>query len=371
MTRASPVLRDRIFRAYWEFAAERHRIFERRLAGEPPPWTDDPILANYRFCNAFRASDRVSQGLIRNAAYGGPSSAEDVFLRVALYRLFSRPSTWDLLETRVGPITASDFRAEQYGKVLDSAFSKGETLYTAAFILAPSSVYGFARKHRNHLALLEAMLADGLPDRVAASESLEAVYWELRKWPMLGPFMAYQLAIDLNYSTILDHSEDEFTVPGPGAIRGLKKVFAETRGWKPHELVRWLQDQRGMVGDEMGIEPPTLLGRPLQLIDCQNLLCEVDKYSRVAFPELSSSRSRIKQTFEPDPEPLRLFYPPKWSLEVPPDAAYGAPRASRPEEPCTGLAVTGGCIPSVAGVAEHANVQSVCLGGRQVEQPEL
>ena len=34
---------------------------------------------------------------------------------------------------------------------------------------------------------------------------------------MIGPFMGYQLAIDLNYSEHLEFSEDEFTMPGPGA----------------------------------------------------------------------------------------------------------------------------------------------------------
>jgi hypothetical protein len=38
---------------YWRFAAERQRIFERRLAGDPPPWTSDRILREFKFCNVF------------------------------------------------------------------------------------------------------------------------------------------------------------------------------------------------------------------------------------------------------------------------------------------------------------------------------
>ena len=42
-----------------------------------------------------------------------------------------------------------------------------------------------------------------------------------------------------------------------------------------------------------------LNGRRLQLIDCQNLFCEVDKYARLAHPEITgySGRSRIRQRF--------------------------------------------------------------------------
>lgn len=39
------------------------------------------------------------------------------------------------------------------------------------------------------------MLGDGVPQRIARANSLEAVYNELRGWPLIGPLMAYQLAI--------------------------------------------------------------------------------------------------------------------------------------------------------------------------------
>ena len=52
--------RQEIFDTYWEFAAERQRVFYRRLHGYPSPWTEDKILLAYRFCNAFRAADRTA-----------------------------------------------------------------------------------------------------------------------------------------------------------------------------------------------------------------------------------------------------------------------------------------------------------------------
>jgi hypothetical protein len=52
----------------------------------------------------------------------------------------------------------------------------------------------------------------------------------------------------------------------------------------------------------------------LHAIDCQGLFCELDKYARVAFPELRSNRQRIKINFTPSTEPLPLFYPPKWDI---------------------------------------------------------
>ncbi|MBA7561842.1 hypothetical protein ES708_03488 [subsurface metagenome] len=65
-----------------------------------------------------------------------------------------------------------------------------------------------------------------------------------------------------------------------------------------------------------GLEFKSLWGRPLQLIDCQNLFCEVDKYARIAHPEIkgASKRKRIKQLFRPKQDQIEYWYPPKWGL---------------------------------------------------------
>lgn len=280
------------------------------------PWTSDAILREYRFCNVFRASDRVSQALIGVAYARDDFSAEDLFLRVTLFRLFSRPETWKLIEAEVGLLTAANFDEEQIGGVLDRAFEGGRRLYTAAFILCANDVFGHRRKHRNHLALVTSMLEADLPARLAEAPSLLAVYELLVEWPLIGPFMAYQLAIDLNYSPLLDFDENEFTVPGPGALRGLRKVFVDLGDLSPADAVHWLVDYQEAAEDDLGIAPPSLFGRPLHAIDCQNLLCEVDKYCRVAFPELESARTRIKQRFRPNHEPLHLAFPPKWGIDA-------------------------------------------------------
>lgn len=314
---SGPSVRSAVFETFWSFAAERHAVFERRLAGEPAPWTNNPIISNHRFCNSFRAADRVTQELVA-VAYADPSQhPENVFLRTVCFRLFSRPETWRLIENEVGPLSAATFDPDRLGDRLEAAQTEGAKLYTGAFILCADAAYGHRRKHRNHLSLLEAMLAAELPAQVAAAESLGAVYELLLTWPLIGPFMAYQLATDLNYTTIIDFDENEFTVPGPGALRGIAKVFHVLGDLDPPAAIQWLVDYQERCEIELGIRPPRLFGRALHAIDVQNLLCEVDKYSRVAFPELRSNRSRIKQRFVPDPALLPLTFPPKWELQIP------------------------------------------------------
>jgi hypothetical protein len=310
-TRARP----EVYRAYWKLAVRRQQIFEHRIAGDPEPWTTDPILQQYKFCNTFRASDRVSQFLIRDVIYDGKQrSDEDMLLRIIFFRLFSKPTTWRALEEAIGDISAASFADDRIAQTLDDLHARGETIYTSAFILCANKAYGHDRKHRNHLALLRAMRSGRLARAVARARGLRDVYDALIGYPLLGRFMAYQLAVDINYSELTSFDENDFTVAGPGAERGIRKCFLETSGRKAEAVISWMVEHQDGECERLGLDPPRLYGRPLHAIDCQGLFCELDKYARVAFPELRSNRQRIKATFTPTNEPLPLFYPPKWGI---------------------------------------------------------
>jgi hypothetical protein len=49
---------------------ERDRVYRNRVFDRLAPWTDDPIIAKNRFCNAWRCADTVSQQAIRIANSG-------------------------------------------------------------------------------------------------------------------------------------------------------------------------------------------------------------------------------------------------------------------------------------------------------------
>lgn len=322
-----PVARAEVLRAYWHVACERQRIFHARVAGAPGPWTDDPIFARYKFCNAYRASDRVSQDLIANVIYAdGTFTDADVLLRTVLYRLFSRPETWRALEAELGPVTTRSFSFAAIDRILQRRMDAGERNYTAAFILCANKAYGHDRKHRNHLALIEDMFASGtFCDQVAACGNLEQLNAALASWPLLGTFMAYQIATDIAYGPVGGFEEAAFTVAGPGAQRGIRKVFSDRAGWSDADIILMMCDEQERQIADLGLRFEDLWGRRLQPIDCQNLFCETDKYSRVAFPQLTSNRSKIKQTFTPAGPLPTPFYPPKWQIN---ERAAGSAQAT-------------------------------------------
>jgi hypothetical protein len=308
-----------VFDSYWRFAAERQAIFFRRLAGMPAPWTDDPILARHRFTNAYRAADRVSQFLIREVIYGDGRSQtpRETLFRVMLFRLFNKIETWQLLEQHLGKLAWDGFDSKAYDRFLTHAMAHGAKLYSAAYIIPPVKWSGGdGVKHRGHLHLLQTALSGDLTDALTQARSLDQVFAILKQLPSFGDFLAFQLAIDLNYSALIDFPEDTFVVAGPGARDGIAKCFDNAGEFAPEEIIGLMHDRQEREFERLDLSFQSLWGRPLQLIDCQNLFCEISKYARVAHPDVAgvSGRTRIKQGFRPDETPLPVWFPPKWGL---------------------------------------------------------
>ncbi|MYG94692.1 MAG: hypothetical protein F4138_06890 [Acidimicrobiia bacterium] len=307
-----------VFWSYWRLAAERQAIFFRRVSEEAGPWTDDPILGRYRFTNAYRASDRVSQYLLHHVIYDEERDALDTILRVLLFKIFNRVNTWEYLVDRVGQPTATGYNTDAYMKALDELLEQGRRVYSAAYIM-PNPQLGANRKHHNHLSLVEMLLRTGVIADLEKASSLRSLYEQLCEVPSFGPFLAFQYAIDLNYSPHFEFDEMEFVVAGPGALRGIGKCFADTGGLDAASVIAAMADSATGFFETTPMLTPfrDLWGRSLQLIDCQNLFCEVDKYARVAHPQHSvDGPSRIKQVYRTDHRPLTLGYPPKWGLPL-------------------------------------------------------
>jgi hypothetical protein len=108
----------------------------------------------------------------------------------------------------------------------------------------------------------------------------------------------------------------EFVMPGPGARDGIKKCFSDTGGLNEPEIIKFMADRQELEFERLGLTFRDLWGRRLQLIDCQNLFCEVDKFARVAHPDIVgiSGRARIKQKYIQKKDPIVYWYPPKWGI---------------------------------------------------------
>ena len=193
----------------------------------------------------------------------------------------------------------------------------GLPIFSAAYLMpAGSGEWADRSKHRSFLRLLIRMMEDEVPKQLVQMKKMREAFTLLRGYPMIGDFLAFQYIIDLNYSNIVNYSEMEFVMPGPGAKSGLRKCFSSFGGLSDMDIIQLVTKRQEAKFAEREIAFKALWGRRLQLIDCQNLFCEIDKYPRVAFPEYAGvgNRTRIKRLFQPAIEPINYWFPPKWGI---------------------------------------------------------
>lgn len=312
------IKRQDIYDLYWYFAYERQNIFCKKLNGEKAPWTEDKILQTYKFCNSYRVNDRVSQYLLKHVIYNGKEyNKEDTVFRILLFKIFNKESTWELFINTFGDVTLENFSKEKYSKILDEAREKGEKIYNDAYISCANKAFGYDKKHDNHLALLDKIfnIDKAHLDILNCKTMLEA-FNILKSYPLIGNFMAYQLVTDINYSDIVRWREDEFTVAGPGSLRGINKCFESKDNLSNEDIIKYMYENQEKEFKRLGLDFKKIGNRPLQLIDCQNIFCELDKYCRQAVPELKSNRTKIKKKYVQKVDKIEYIYPPKWNIQV-------------------------------------------------------
>ena len=204
-------------------------------------------MAEYKFTNAYRASDRVSQYLIHNVIYKEdlPKDVENVFFMTLLFKLFNKIETWEAVESAFGKVTLEGYSFGEYDALLTERQKAKERNYSAAYMMpSASSEFGHARKHSNHLKLLEQMLEKRFPGQLQQSASMAEGFKLFASAPSLGPFLAYQFIIDINYSTITNYSEQEFVVAVPGALDSISKCFVGSKRVSPVDIILHMTERQ-------------------------------------------------------------------------------------------------------------------------------
>lgn len=273
-------------------------------------WTEDRILQAYFFCNSFRVLDKVSQYLITEVIEKGSQKDEEVVFRVILFNLFTKIETWEILQQHLGPLTWSTYNRERYRAVLDKAHSAGMTLYTGAFI-KPAPKFSHKTNYMNHLEFLEILMAENITKICKCAKHMADVFEWLVSFPSLGEFTTYQLMLSLSYTKVLNFHRNDFVVPGPGSISGLKKLFGTSierhigrQAGFEQDVMRYLAEHQQTyfnLGNFqfVGLGPREL---PMDIADIEHALCEVDKYCRAAHPSLKGRRTHLHRTFKPPTE---------------------------------------------------------------------
>jgi hypothetical protein len=234
---------------------------------------------------------------------------------VLLFKRFNLISTWQWIEKHFFPVMLEGFELDRYVQVFDQLRQQERSIYNTAY--NAGRVQGpYPDKHGNHLLALKQAEQSGLFQRILEAQSLRRVANLIQDIPGVGSWLAYQYSVDLNYTPHINFSENDYVVCGPGAKSGITKCYGDIPSSGYEDAVRHMVDSQDWLPAQYGYDFKDLFGRPLHLIDCQNIFCELEKYSRVSHPHLSGKHKTVRFRFAYDPTKpnIRPFFPPKWNL---------------------------------------------------------
>lgn len=297
---------------FFDYAREREAVRLRRADGQKRPWTDDPIIDTYRFCNVYREDDATTiwfRTWVRDLYDNSP----EVLLATVLFRWFNRITTGDAIFRQLGDYTPDgkgsirtafgqflvDGRTDSIKEAVLRYCGKGPYVTGAYIIKTPDGmnkldgVLWCVDQFNTQQKMLAEKKHEGLvgwrdaaawmldsPGRV----SLEQVWSWLKEFPFLGDFMAYEIVTDLRHTALLNKAPDIYTWanPGPGAMRGLNRLHGRDLDKKQQKYL-YICEMRKLLelaqGDFAYAWPKG--ANPIEMRDIEHTLCEFDKYERV------------------------------------------------------------------------------------------
>ena len=258
---------------YWIHERETIRL-NKEVERNPQPWTDDPILQKFKFCQVFREEDRTTRWFkrhIRNPWRDDP----EVLMATVIFRWFNFIETGRTL-------IRHNLHIEWNRKKAIEEITKQDQWVTGAYIVKTPNrmdkVTGVAE-------CISHMWGDRekLVERILATKSLEKSWEILRDYPYMGPFMAYEVITDLRHTYLLRDAEDILTWAnaGPGAMRGLNRLAGRDLDFcrRTHP---WNDEMRNLWEISRERLNPNLIDlNRFEMREIEGGLCEFDKYSRI------------------------------------------------------------------------------------------
>lgn len=303
-------------RLFWYWINERHKIFEARKAGKPFPWTKDRILQEYKFTNPFRQHDRVTQEWTKRyvtlMGNGSVEKDEDLLFKVAMFRLYNWPDTYDALHYGL----PSKWNLKKAIEILHARKAEGKQIFTGAYIIPSAGKPDKAKTISEALDVLwdgrdpkemEERRLKGLPQRppnrrlfarkMRRKMSMRFATQLLQKIPTIGPFIAYEIVCDLRHTRLLADAKDKMSWAnaGPGAMRGIHRLLCGSYEWPKGKAK---PDYNRMMRALLKMAPRKLskqvrkCSTPFEMREIEHSLCEFDKYMRIKRKE-GKTRSKF------------------------------------------------------------------------------
>jgi hypothetical protein len=268
------------------FITERDAVRERKEAGLKPPWTADPAIAGYRYCNVRREDDKVTRWIAANWRDKN-ATHPNLVLAMVLARMVNWP------ESLVEIGFPYEWDPDRVKMILQLRQSLHKKTWSAAYMITTCGKKMSKEEYVvDHVCGTVAYVNWTMHHPDGHLATLAEIFTGLTQVDGLGSFLAAQVIADLKNTPrhALSKAPDWHTwsAPGPGSLRGLNWFFYD----KPDGPIRASSYQAHINGCWAEVKPllPTYL-QYLHMQDFQNCLCEFSKYCRI---RLGDGRVRSK-----------------------------------------------------------------------------
>lgn len=265
---------------FFDYATERQEIWHKRyVLKQPPPWTDDPALRQYHFCNAYRELDRGTIFCVKRVM--GNALLIDALPRILFYRLLNSPTTYDLAAPY---LEATPFNWQALHAALVTAKTSGQALFHVAYVTAATGLKGDGTKLRAYCeGVSKAYEArEALVQQLTAAGSFQVAWQAVRTLPWAGPFVAYQVVLDLALR-YFNWNLNTWCYMGPGAVKGIKRLLPAVKAttYNAATAVLWQNSTTQLTQRNFKFLKHGGKIVPWTLQDCEFTLCEFNKYMRL------------------------------------------------------------------------------------------
>lgn len=311
-----PVINWENMKLFHHYLIERYKIHTRKDVEKlPKPWTDDPVLRNYKFTNVRREHDKQTKYLIDNIVMNSSLSIEDKIYNIFLFRAWNN---WETMKYFGGPWKASSLSLYTFkedikktspdlsrGQWYSNAYNQGGTkLGLKNAVIGDNSTAEKQIPYRPfHIGPW--LKEKNVVNRMLHSSNQKECFEIIKEIPGFADFLAYQVFVDCTYIKEFPFSENEFVVAGPGCKNGLDKLFDKPEDVSYEELLFYFRDNLPdlfcvveLSVDEK-FDPLNLFydipleDRNVNIMSLENCMCEFSKYKRTV-----NGTGRPKNTYQ-------------------------------------------------------------------------
>ena len=311
---AQPVFDQEKLELYEHYVVERQEVLKKRQKGLPFPWTNDEVIKNNSFTNNHRFNDRVSIYLLNNIINDNNTSLADRIYKSLLSRIYNTQGFCELVDISAPNFWDEEVVEENVRKLEDSSVKDGD-IYTKAYRCIQMKVCYkelYPNNHHKAHALLyindlRKRYGETIVEKFQNFNAKQCYEWIHENVRGAGPFIAYQMFVDISYFKEIPFSDRLFAIAGPGCVTGLKYLYEDWDGLTAEELLWWhrnhfeeeLKKAYGFGYDKLFDNEP-IENRYFDMQECENSFCEFQKYYEFSIHK----KRKVRQYREEDIKPL-------------------------------------------------------------------